>query len=481
MVGEDTFYESASVRDERFNKLVEAVTQSDPEWMQRFIPYLRNTAQMRSASIVMAAEYVRAGGPNGRQVVNSAISRADEPMELVGYWLSKYGRQIPMAIKRGVSDALKRVATEYNVLKYDGQSKAVRMGDLVNLFHPKADDDKQARLFKHLLDRRYGNFSSFSPEEAVLFPKLVEAYRLDKLNAEQLRSELDAKGPQLLSDAGYTWERLSSTLKMDAAAWEAIIPSMGYMALLRNLRNFDQAGISPEVRKFVASKLADPEEVAKSRQFPFRFMSAYTQVESEHWKPVLEEALNLSVKNITGFEGSTLILVDTSGSMGAPLSARSKVTRAAVGAVFGAALAVRSPGDVTLAAWADRAEKVPYTGGASVLGVANKIMATNVGWGTELWPSIRQTYSGQDRIVIFSDMQIFPDGVRGGYGGYGMTKESDLDQFKHVPQMHAFNLAGYGTAVVPSAHGRWEYGGFTDATFRLMPILESSGKASWPF
>ena len=31
---------------------------------------------------------------------------------------------------------------------------------------------------------------------------------------------------------------------MDAEAWEAVIPSMGVMALVRNLRNFDQAGIA---------------------------------------------------------------------------------------------------------------------------------------------------------------------------------------------------------------------------------------------
>ncbi|MET9731017.1 TROVE domain-containing protein [Streptomyces sp. NPDC006458] len=74
-----------------------------------------------------------------------------------------------------------------------------------------------------------------------------------------------------------TWESLAGWLlgPMDAAAWEAIIRSMGLMALTRNLRNFDEAGVSDEAAEQVAARLADPEEVRRSRQFPYRFLSAY--------------------------------------------------------------------------------------------------------------------------------------------------------------------------------------------------------------
>ena len=67
-----------------------------------------------------------------------------------------------------------------------------------------------------------------------------------------------------------------------------MIPSMGYMALLRNLRNFDQAGISRDTQMAVASTLADPEAVARSRQFPYRFWSAYKNVPSLTWASALE-------------------------------------------------------------------------------------------------------------------------------------------------------------------------------------------------
>jgi hypothetical protein len=65
-------------------------------------------------------------------------------------------------------------------------------------------------------------------------------------------------------------ERLTS-----AEQWECLIPHMGYMALLRNLRSFDDAGVSDEVAVQVMARLTDPEQVARSRQFPMRFLSAF--------------------------------------------------------------------------------------------------------------------------------------------------------------------------------------------------------------
>lgn len=91
MVGEDTFYERASDRDARFVALVHHVTATNPAFVAGLAPYLRTTLLMRSAAVVMAAEYVAAGGPHGRAVVDGVLQRADEPAELLGYWLTTHG------------------------------------------------------------------------------------------------------------------------------------------------------------------------------------------------------------------------------------------------------------------------------------------------------------------------------------------------------------------------------------------------------
>lgn len=155
MVGEDTFYEGGGVRDTRFNTLIKNITEADPSWIAAFVGYLRNTLNMRSASLVMAVEYVRAGGPNGRQVVSSACVRADEPAEMLAYFHGKYGRKLPAALKRGIADAAVRLYTERNTLKFDGQSKGFRFADVIELTHPKPGAGWQSQLFKHVLDKRH--------------------------------------------------------------------------------------------------------------------------------------------------------------------------------------------------------------------------------------------------------------------------------------------------------------------------------------
>jgi hypothetical protein len=129
--------------------------------------------------------------------------------------------------------------------------------------------------------------------------------------------------------------------------WEAMIPSMGYMAKLRNLRNFDQAGVSDAVAATVAARLADPAEVARSRQLPMRFLSAYRAAPSLRWAYALETALQHALSNVPALAGRTLVLIDTSGSMNSTFSRDGALRCWDAAAVFGLApVPVPVPGRV---------------------------------------------------------------------------------------------------------------------------------------
>lgn len=464
---ENTYYESANDRDKRFRSLVQKVTTEDPEWLQKFIPWLRDTANMRTASVIAAAEYVKAGGPNSRQVVAKTLIRADEPAEILGYWIQTHGRALPQPLKRGVADAARRLYTEYNLLKYDGQARGFRFGDVIDLTHPTPADAKQSALFRHALDRRHSHDESV-PE--VLEMLNADRYLLRLPEGERRKHLLTA--PNQLKDAGWTWERLAGWIPggMDAAAWEAVIPQMGYMALLRNLRNFDEANISSDGRDFVASKLRDPAEVARSRQFPFRFLSAYKAAPSLTWGPVLEEALDLSVQNIPELSGRTLVLVDVSGSMMAPLSRRSSVMAYEVGALFAVATYKRSGGKADLAAFASTSEAIRLSKATSVLRGTHSLdkIIGRIGYGTEAYTALASHYDNHDRVVIFTDMQVFP---------HGQAQQKVADS---VPVLYTFDLRGYGRAAFEAGKpGRHIMGGFSDSTFKLMDAVERYESAGW--
>ena len=488
-IAEDSFYETGQDRMKRVRDLVRTVALQEDgmAWLGGFVPWLRNVANIRTAPIVIVAEAVRAlidakRDANARGLVRSAVSRADEPGELIAYWLANYGEKVPNSIKRGLADAVTDVYSEYTTLKYDTASSAQRFGKIVTLTHPVAKDARQADLFRHLIERSR-TWRDGAHREIPESLGVVRARReLESVPVAARRSLVTEKVGVPITDrlqaAGATWEYLSGWLAdgkgMDKAAWEAVIPSMGFMALMRNLRNFDEAGVSDKVAARVAAKLADPAEVARSRQLPFRFLAAYENAPSLRWAHALDKALNASLSNIPAMPGRSLILVDTSASMtGATFSKRSSMTAAQAAAIFGVSLAAKGE-KVDLCGFADGVFQHQIPKGASVLKEVAAFLTRvgEVGHGTRIAESVRSTFSDHDRVFIISDMQTM-----GGHYGGGVSGEVPA-----TTPIYGFNLGGYRAAAMPTgSNNRHEFGGLSDATFRLIPLIEAGRNAVWPW
>jgi hypothetical protein len=477
MVGEDSFYERAADRDDRFTALVHEVTKSNPAFIAGANPgagkiglaaYLRTRLLMRSAAVVIAAEYVAAGGAGGRSVVARALQRADEPAELLGYWIATHGRNIPMPVKRGVADAVRRLYNERAALRYDGVSRQLRMADVIELAHPKPKDANQSALFGYLLDRRHHDDGSADPAK---LPVLAAAGELGAVPTDERRAVLRERGPAGLAAAGSSWERLSGWLPggMDAEAWEAVIPSMGAMALLRNLRNFDQAGISPAAVEAVIATITDAAEVAKARLFPYQVWAAYREAPSDNWKRALGATLEHTIGNIPSLD-RTLVVIDTSGSMQATLSNRSKLQRVEVAAVMAMATA-KCAENVDVVIFGQGNARVEGLAGMSVLGGVAKVVGSvgSVGHATFGHTAIAAHFDAKrhERVVMFTDDQ---------------PHDSGRVRLDHVPLIYTVNLVGYRPSSLPAGErGRYTIGGFSDATFSIITVLESGRNADWPF
>lgn len=468
MVGEPTFYETANGRDSRYAELVRQVAVDDAPWMAGFLGWLRTGANMRSASLVGAAEATRgllaAGMPGGRQLIASVLKRADEPGEMLGYWTSKYGRATPKPVKRGVADAVRELYSEYALLKYDTGSHGFRFADVLDLVHPDASAPWQGDLFKHALDRRHGRGDEIPTALAMVsfnawFRKIAADDPDHLFNTESLQR------------AGMTWEDALSLAgdRVDKAQlWSALIPTMGYMALLRNLRNFDQAGVSDEVAEQVAARLSDPEQVARSKQFPFRFYAAHNAVGSLRWGHALEKALKASLANVPELGGRTLVLVDQSPSMwpgyGVPQQNRD-IINADLARLFGSAIALRAA-YATLIGYGSSHE-VPFGRGDAVLQVMSRFRQINA---TDTFGAIARHYAGHDRVVIVTDEQNQP----------GQYRSIDDVLPKHVPA-YVWNIGGYEVGSTAAGPNRHTFGGLTDAAFRMVPLLEAGRDAAWPW
>ncbi|GGW85760.1 TROVE domain-containing protein [Streptomyces lomondensis] len=476
-VGQRTLYESGAGRDDRFAELVRELAVTDPEWTAGLLGWLRGEGNLRTASVVGAAEYVKArldagatGGPSNRQVVASVLQRPDEPGELLAYWTATYGRNVPKPVKRGIADAVRRLYHGKALLKYDTAAKGYRFGDVLNLVHAAPDPDKpwQGELFRYALDRRHHPDTAVPPAS----DRVLTAHRaLMALPVEERRALVTSEGgAERLAEAGVTWEMLAGWLQgpMDKAAWEAAIPSMGAMSLVRNLRNFDEAGVSDEVAERVAARISDPAEVARSRQFPFRYLAAYQHAPSLRWAYALERALGHSLASVPALPGRTLVLVDRSGSMfWSRLSDRSKLTWADAAAVFGTALALRAE-RADLVQFGSTSDRVRFREGESVLKILDRF--GDLG-GTDTTEAVRRHYRKHDRVLIVTDEQY--------------TRHHRGDPTEQVPAdvpVYTWNLAGHRAGHGPSGTGnRHTFGGLSDAAFRMVPLIEASRDADWPW
>lgn len=497
--GEKTFYEKPDDGAKRFVALVHEVAIADPTWCVEFLAWLRAEANIRTSAIVGAVEYARAMSKmqsdgtrftwpealSARAVVRSVLHRADEPGEMIAYFRSQYGRKIPHSIKRGIADALvghetgrKALYSEYTMLKYDTDSHGYRFGDVVDIVcpatvHPDTRGTMLGDLFEYAIDRRHDH-----ADDAIGFPMFEANKSFRRLVDSNPSILLDA---EKLKAAGLTWEDALSLggPKLDKAKlWESLIDadSLGYMAIIRNLRNMDEAGISKaHVRKLV-DIIEDPERVASSRQLPFRFLSAYRAAPSDRWKQALTEALDYSTKNIPTLKGRTLVLVDTSASMEAQLSERAKVRYVEAAALFGVALA-RAAAKVDLYGFGTGTFRHELAYGGSVLRQTEQLVRRvgEAGHGTDIAGAIRQTFAGHDRVVVFTDMQTI-GGYAWGYSG-SVTDAVPAD----VP-LYAWNLAGYEASMMPTGSGnRHEFGGFSDSAFSIMQTLEAGRDGAWPW
>ncbi|MFF8967839.1 TROVE domain-containing protein [Streptomyces sp. NPDC014995] len=476
-VTQRTFYENGTDRDDRFVRLVRELAVSDPSWTAGLLGWLRGEGNLRTAAVVGAAEYVRArlaadttDGPSNRRVVDSVLRRPDEPGELLAYWTATYGRNVPKPVKRGIADAVRRLYSGTSLLKYDTASKGYRFGDILNLVHAAPDPDKpwQGELFQYALDRRHHPDTAVPPASS----RVLTAHReLMALPVAERRAVVTSEGgAERLAAAGMTWEALAGWLQgpMDKAAWEAVIPSMGPMALVRNLRNFDEAGVCDEVAAQVAARISDPAEVARSRQFPFRYLAAYQHAPSLRWAYPLERALGHSLGNVPALPGRTLVLVDRSGSMFfSRLSDRSDLNRADAAAIFGTALALRAA-DADLVEFGTGSNRVAFREGESVLKVLERF--GDLG-GTDTTGAVREHYRKHDRVLIVTDEQYT-------FSRHG----SPTEQVPASVPVYTWNLAGYRAGHGPSGEGnRHTFGGLSDAAFRMVPLLEASRDADWPW
>lgn len=472
-LNEDTFYESAQDRRGRIATLISQVSE-DTDWILGLITWLRKEAGLRTIPSIIAAHAVHhrlESGYHGdnRKIISAALGRMDENSEILAYWLETFGRTIPSAVKRGVSDSFLRGLNQGSYLKWRGKANrgAVSLVDVINLTHPKPTTDEQAKLLKLIVDEAYGNDTDTSGLDVIKNRDEFLSWDTDK--QVELLSIHDS-AYKTITDASLTHEVIAGAIgTIPAEIWENLVPHMGYKALRMNLRRIHESGVSDEVIDTITARLKDSEVIRKSNPMPIEFLAAYRNAPLD-FAPAIQRAANYSLENVPSLGGRTLILVDTSGSMCDLLSERGTISRLEAARVFGAALAIRAENPTLVTFGSDSAEiKVK---GKDLLRVAESI--TNLRSGTDTHGAIDRHYDKHDRVIVITDEQP-------GYSFWGSRRG---DVFANIPEnvpTFTWNLAGYRTGHSEIKVNRYTFGGLTDKGFQMIPLLEAGLNQGWPW
>jgi 60 kDa SS-A/Ro ribonucleoprotein len=243
------------------------------------------------------------------------------------------------AAKRGVANwylSKKNDQIAYQAVKYQ-QRNGWSHRDVLRLAHVRPADAQMAELFHWVTkDHARKNLEVSLPEIIDTFEALKAAkHTHEVINLIQNRK-------------GVSWEMIPTEFYKTATVWEALIPTMGYTALIRKLGQLSSAGLlkpmSPSF-KVVRDRLQDFEAIKKSRVHPIAILNALAVYRKGHgekgslsWevnnqmKDVLTDAFYGSFKTVEPTGQNYLLGVDCSGSMFGAQATGTSLTAAEVAA-----------------------------------------------------------------------------------------------------------------------------------------------------
>ena len=448
---QNSYYEREGEIVKRITDLVDKV---DPLFAAKLAIYARNEGNLRSVTHLVSAllaKYV--GGTDwGKRFYNRIVVRPDDMSEIVSAYANLNGmglndlKKIPNSIKKGFKEALERLDA-YQIDKYKMQNREVSLIDLVRLFHPKGNQ-KNAEAYKRLVN---GESLADLYESKVFEKEMTKAGQVTKDATQEEKDEA---------------KREAITAVLDN------VKGMPVMNLLRNLRNI--LLYAPNKVNDACEQLTIEKKILNSRLLPFRFATAYAEIEkimyadtkakptssivfeSEETKQqvseskfnelkknlldAIEGAIEIACQNIPELEGNTAILCDHSGSCrgdrggSSRVSAFSSTTTAMIGNLFGTMMAWRQH-DVYVGLFGDRLIQVPFDRNKRLLDFNKQSyqMGAACGGATEkgiytFLETVVKEKKKIDNIIVFSDCQI---GRGGAFTPWYGTDSNDRSQHFH--------------------------------------------------
>lgn len=355
MLFEDEFYEDGITIADRIASLIPLVK---PDTVASIAIEAREKMKLRHVPLWLLKHM--AGLSTHKhlvaQTLERVIQRPDELTEFLSlYQLGRTGtkklNKLSKQVQKGLAIAFTKF-DEYALQKYNRKTD-ITLKDVLFLSHAKPKDEMQAEIWKRLISNTL---------------KTPDTWEVE------LSASIDKKA---------SWERLLRENKL------------GGLALLRNLRNFQEVSVDENL-VFVAL-----EKMKTERILPFRFIAAAKY--APQWESHIEKAMLRCLASVEKLTGKTALVIDGSGSMfGTPISAKSEIDRFEAASAL-AILLREICNDINIIVFSDDAFIVPSRHGFAL---RDALISKAQNYGTNTQNAIvGAAQLGYNRIIVITDEQ----------------------------------------------------------------------------
>ncbi len=349
LLWESEFYEDGQTIAQRIADLVKTVPAAD---VARVAAQAKEDMRLRHVPLLLARELMRTkeGRALAKGLFSRVVLRPDDITEFLAiYWKDNNNEPLAKQVKRWLGDAFRKF-DEYQLAKYNGGQKSVKLRDALRITRPKPAHQAQSELWRKLVK---GELAAPDTWEVEL-----------------------SKG----GDKKASWSRLLSEGKL------------GGLAMIRNIRNMAKAGVEDEVIR------AGIRELKAGRLLPINFIASARH--NPQFEPELESKFFECFAGREKLGGKTIILVDVSGSMNYGLSARSEMKRMDVACSL-AMIGREMFEDLRVFTFSNELVEVP---GRRGFALRDAITCSQPHGGTELGKAVG-LLPARDRLIVITDEQ----------------------------------------------------------------------------
>ena len=481
------FYQSAETQ---LDELRHLMSQVDDTYLTKLAVYARQKASMKDMPAALLVELSTRDTELmhrvfGRVVNNGRVLRTVFQMIRSG----QFGRSsLSSSLQRAFQNWLNEASVGKLLSASIGHDPSLR--DVLRLARPTPKDNQRRALFGWLTGKEIDKCAPAPEADLPLEIQLLNSFRQATSDKQQV---------SILDHLSVRWDLLADSALSDDV-WKAIARKMGPQALRMNLNTLLRHKVFHgvfgqchwDMVNYVANRLSDENEIRRSGQFPYQYLSAYLNASRdlpEKIRGALHQAAEIACGNIPELPGPVVIGLDVSGSMQSPVtgyrgSGTTAVRCVDVAALFAAAILRRNP-DSVIIPFDTRAYDVRIDPHDSILSLSERL-AKYGGGGTDCSiPLQRANQKYRDKrfagCVLVSDCESWID-TSSQRHYWSSDPTATMDEWKTFvknqlnlgghdapsPKLICLDMQPYGTSQAPERADILNIGGFSDAVFNLV-------------